>query len=132
MTYPLGLPQELGITGRVFTDFGSLFDIHRRPRRAVDRLASRCASRSGVGVSWKSPLGPINLDLGVPVVRKPYDQLGTRPCQLRHEVLDAWPRDACGAALRGSSPLFGLALVRGVRPHGAAGAARAGRSSSST
>src|SRR5262249_61883719 len=24
--FPLGLPQELGITGRAFTDFGSLFN----------------------------------------------------------------------------------------------------------
>ena len=29
----------------------------------------------GVGVSWKSPFGLINIDLGIPVIKQPYDQL---------------------------------------------------------
>ena len=29
----------------------------------------------GVGVTWRSPFGLINLDLGVPLIRYQYDQL---------------------------------------------------------
>jgi outer membrane protein insertion porin family len=28
----------------------------------------------GVGVSWNSPFGLINIDIGIPVVKKAYDQ----------------------------------------------------------
>ena len=71
-TYPLGLPKELGIAGRVFTDFGSLFSL--RPT-GVNQLDSRAPRLSvGTGVSWKSPLGPIKLDLAFPVLRKSYDR----------------------------------------------------------
>jgi outer membrane protein insertion porin family len=29
---------------------------------------------AGVGVSWKSPFGLIHLDLGIPLLKQPYDQ----------------------------------------------------------
>jgi outer membrane protein insertion porin family len=29
---------------------------------------------AGVGVSWKSPLGPIRLDLAAPIKREPFDK----------------------------------------------------------
>jgi outer membrane protein insertion porin family len=28
----------------------------------------------GIGVSWKSPFGLINIDFGIPVLKEPYDQ----------------------------------------------------------
>ena len=28
----------------------------------------------GLGVSWKSPFGLINIDVGIPFLKKPYDQ----------------------------------------------------------
>jgi outer membrane protein insertion porin family len=76
MTFPLGLPQELGVGGRVFTDFGSLFSIHPDIAAAGDNVLESRSIRvgSGVGLSWKSPLGPIKLDLGYPVLRKSYDR----------------------------------------------------------
>jgi outer membrane protein insertion porin family len=68
--FPVGLPPELGITGRVFTDFGSLFS-PVEPGIA-DTRSLRVAS--GAGVSWASPLGPIRLDLGIPLVRQSFDK----------------------------------------------------------
>ncbi|MGE5202558.1 MAG: outer membrane protein assembly factor BamA, partial [Acidobacteriota bacterium] len=40
--FPLGLPQELGVTGRVFTDFGSLFkiDVQSTPTAPILQSAS--------------------------------------------------------------------------------------------
>jgi outer membrane protein insertion porin family len=72
MTYPLGLPQELGMTGRVWSDFGSLFDLHPTNSNVSDSRSIRVAA--GVGVSWKSPLGPIKIDLGLPVKRESFDR----------------------------------------------------------
>ncbi len=71
MSYPLGLPQELGITGRAFTDFGTLFGIDEHGTIADPHFLRVSA---GTGVSWKSPLGPIRLDLAAPVRREPFDK----------------------------------------------------------
>jgi outer membrane protein insertion porin family len=29
---------------------------------------------AGVGVSWRSPVGPIRLDIGYPIRKEPFDQ----------------------------------------------------------
>jgi outer membrane protein insertion porin family len=72
LSYPLGLPQEFGITGRAFTDFGSSFDVHPSGPGIFDSRSLRLSA--GLGVSWKSPLGPIKLDLGEPILRKFWDR----------------------------------------------------------
>ena len=72
LSYPLGLPQELGIAGRVFTDFGSLFGVDESGGSIVDPHFVRVST--GLGVSWKSPLGPIRLDIATPVRREPFDK----------------------------------------------------------
>jgi outer membrane protein insertion porin family len=84
---PLGLPREFGLSGRVFTDFGSLFQL--TPTTLVltpEQLATTggvtptvlqsdiLRISAGVGVSWKSPLGPIRLDVAVPIRRASFDQ----------------------------------------------------------
>jgi outer membrane protein insertion porin family len=85
---PLGLPKELGLTGRIWTDFGSLWSndqknlvltpeqlaaagITTQPQ-IVDNPAIRISS--GVGVSWASPVGPVRIDLGVPLKRESFDK----------------------------------------------------------
>ncbi|HEY1258422.1 MAG TPA: outer membrane protein assembly factor BamA [Stellaceae bacterium] len=84
---PLGLPKELGLSGRVFTDFGSLWKIEPTnivltPEQLIttggqqpvvlDSTAIRISA--GVGVSWKSPVGPIRLDVAVPIRKQSFDQ----------------------------------------------------------
>jgi len=97
---PLGLPEELGVSGRVFTDAGSLFGINQaRPlttrvtttttattsgvtsvSESVSTSSETYADSdsvrlsSGIGVSWKSPLGPVTIDFGIPILKQPYDQ----------------------------------------------------------
>jgi len=83
---PLGLPKELGITGRLFTDFGSLWSNDQKgiivpAARLIstggvqpiilDSTALRASA--GVGVSWKSPVGPIRLDLAIPLKKESFD-----------------------------------------------------------
>jgi outer membrane protein assembly factor BamA len=53
-------------------------------KRAIDdhgNVVDRCYYDSGairmsvgVGISWKSPFGLINIDLGIPILKEPYDQ----------------------------------------------------------
>jgi outer membrane protein insertion porin family len=84
---PLGLPKELGVSGRVFSDFGTLYQIE--PTQIVltpaqlaqtgglqPQVEQSPAIRAsvGVGVSWKSPVGPIRLDLAYPVRKESFDK----------------------------------------------------------
>ncbi len=78
--YPLGLPEELGVRGHTFVDFGSAWGINQKPlfnpnTGEVDPIGDAAAIRisPGFGVAWKSPLGPINLDLAYAVKKEPYD-----------------------------------------------------------
>ncbi|MFT8242731.1 outer membrane protein assembly factor BamA [Roseomonas sp. BN140053] len=69
--FPLPIPTELGITGRAFVDVGSLSQVRAGPG-VVDEASPRVGA--GVGVSWNSPFGLINLDFAAPVVKKSYDE----------------------------------------------------------
>ena len=68
LSVPLGLPKELGISGRIFSDFGSLWSNDQKnlvltPAQLVstggatpviqDSTAIRASA--GAGVAWKSP-----------------------------------------------------------------------------
>jgi outer membrane protein insertion porin family len=64
--FPLGLPKEFGIQGRVFTDVGSAFDIDIDDPRVLEKIGPRVAA--GVGISWNSPFGPLRVDVGYPLV----------------------------------------------------------------
>ena len=72
--FPLPVPQEIGITGRAFADVGSLSKVPGGDPsdRVVDDSSPRVGA--GVGVSWASPFGLINLDFAAPVVKKSYDE----------------------------------------------------------
>jgi outer membrane protein insertion porin family len=85
---PLGLPKELGITGRVWSDFGTLWGNDQKnlvltpaqlalenttvQPQIADNPALRVAA--GVGVSWASPVGPVRIDLGLPIKRQSFDK----------------------------------------------------------
>ena len=72
LTVPLGLPQELGISGKVFTDVGSLMTVDASGSNVADDGSIR--SSVGVGVTWVSPMGPISLDFAQALVKESYDQ----------------------------------------------------------
>ncbi|MGE5270597.1 MAG: outer membrane protein assembly factor BamA [Thiohalocapsa sp.] len=84
---PLGLPKELGINGRVFSDFGSLWSNDQKnliltasqlnatggvQPHIEDSTALRASA--GVGVAWKSPVGPIRLDVAYPIKKVSFDK----------------------------------------------------------
>jgi outer membrane protein insertion porin family len=76
LTFPIGLPPEIGIRGGLFADIGTLFDSPTKglpPGVVVADDASLRAS-AGVSVLWKSPLGPIRLDFAHAFLKKSYDK----------------------------------------------------------
>ena len=77
LSMPLGLPKEFGLLGHVFTDFGSAwgFDSNTAPPNSdvVQDLNSVRVS-VGYGFSWQSPLGPLRLDLAMPIVKENFDK----------------------------------------------------------
>ena len=75
LSFPVGLPAELGVKGRVFADMGSSGKIDPTGP-TVDDTGSLRAS-IGTGVTWISPFGPIGLDLGFPVLSENFDQKET-------------------------------------------------------
>lgn len=72
LSFPIGLPNEFGIKGRLFTEVGTLFDTSDTGPEVADESSLRASV--GTGVQWKSPLGLIRVDLGVPVLKEDYDE----------------------------------------------------------
>ena len=70
MRYPLPVPSELGLLGRAFVDAGALTQGPSGPN-----ISNSGAARVGVGVgiSWRSPFGLINIDLAKAVAKQSYD-----------------------------------------------------------
>lgn len=75
LSMPLGLPKEFGLSGHVFSDFGSAWGFNDT-NPTTDTIADVRSIRvsTGYGFSWQSPLGPLRLDLAVPVVRQSFDK----------------------------------------------------------
>ncbi|MBY0338308.1 MAG: outer membrane protein assembly factor BamA [Acetobacteraceae bacterium] len=75
MRFPLpGVPSELGLLGRAFIDVGSLYDSVRSQPGAVVLSSAAARASGGVGISWRSPFGLINIDVARPIAKQPYDQ----------------------------------------------------------
>jgi outer membrane protein insertion porin family len=82
------LPADYGISTSLFSDFGTLGHLDTGTAGAGVNNAQGCVKGSGIpcikdnlalrvsaglAVAWKSPFGPVQIDLSVPVVKQPYD-----------------------------------------------------------
>ena len=73
--FPVGLPEELGFKGAVFTDFGTLFDTDDKTSGSniiLDETSLRASV--GAGLSWSSPLGPIRIDFAHAFMKESFDE----------------------------------------------------------
>ena len=88
LRFPLpGIPEELGMTGAVFADAGSLFGVSGNVKKLPggcnfgDRtqvcLVDDNTIRSSVGASiiWNSPVGPLRLDYANTLTKETYDRI---------------------------------------------------------
>jgi outer membrane protein insertion porin family len=83
---PSLLPESYGINAGLFTDFGTLGRVDTvqpgncttgLPYSGVgtcvkDNLAFRASA--GLSVQWKSPFGPVQIDIGIPYIKTKYDR----------------------------------------------------------
>ena len=69
--FPVGLPEELGVGGRAFTDFGSLGQLSPTTASVEDTGSLRMAV--GTGITWASPFGPLGLDAAIPIIKEDFD-----------------------------------------------------------
>jgi outer membrane protein insertion porin family len=83
LRYPLPVSPDLGLSGRAFIDIGSLTQASFRELSACQASAiQRCQISdsgtprvgAGVGISWRTAFGLINVDLAPFVIKQPGDQ----------------------------------------------------------
>jgi outer membrane protein insertion porin family len=72
LTFPSGLPKELGMRASVFSDFGVLREPDTTGPEVVDSSLVRVSL--GFGLVWRSPFGPIRLSFATPVVKEDFDK----------------------------------------------------------
>ncbi len=72
LEFPLGLPDELGVRGHVFNDIGTVWDIDDPGVGALDIDSLRASA--GIGVSWRSPFGPLRLNFAQPYLSESFDE----------------------------------------------------------
>lgn len=72
LAVPLGFSKELGISGSIFTDLGSVWHSGDKIKRGHPILSNGQALRlaPGVGITWRSPFGPIGVSLAKAVIYK--------------------------------------------------------------
>jgi outer membrane protein insertion porin family len=91
MSFPVGLPEEFGVSGSVFTDFGTLFNAPESDRAPDDDPIKFCNNNgttvcdvfdspklrasAGVGLTWESPFGPLRFDVAYPFLKADYDKV---------------------------------------------------------
>ena len=81
------IPEDLGMSGAVFVDAGSLFGAGAFAKNAAMRgcdsgqyatasawpTASSIRASAGVSIIWNSPLGPLRLDIAKAFMKKAFD-----------------------------------------------------------
>ena len=69
--FPLGLPEEYGITGGVFADVGSVWGLDN-PGTIDDNLHMR--SSVGISIFWASVIGPLRFNFSKALSKESYDK----------------------------------------------------------
>lgn len=84
VNFPVGLPEEWGIEGAVFSDFGTVFGTEAKDEllgsngctiaecSVADSMNLRASV--GAGIIWTSPFGPLRLSASYPVLKEKTDQ----------------------------------------------------------
>lgn len=73
LSFPLGLPEELDIRGRVFADTGSSWKMATQGRNDLVNDSASPRLSVGTGLTWVSPFGPLGIDLGFALIKESFD-----------------------------------------------------------
>jgi outer membrane protein insertion porin family len=90
--FPIGIPEAWGISGTVFSDFGTVFGTDQKSVfngavgsncDAAGKLGTKncdvfdsmgLRASIGAGVIWQSPFGPLRLEAAYPILKKKFDE----------------------------------------------------------
>jgi outer membrane protein insertion porin family len=70
--FPIGLPNEFGVKGAIFSDFGTTWKPGVRGSNILDKRSIRASV--GIGLSWTSPFGPLKIDYALPIRKEKFDE----------------------------------------------------------
>lgn len=89
VSFPLGLPDSFGLSGAVFSDFGTAFGTDANsvatggancPFNGVPTFSCRVYNTKklrasvGAGITWTSPFGPLRVDVAYPLSKAKHDK----------------------------------------------------------
>lgn len=74
LDFPLGLPDQFDIRGRIFTDACAAWSLDTSNSLVDVQDKSSPRVSVGTGISWNSPFGPVVVDLGLAVIKEDFDQ----------------------------------------------------------
>ena len=74
--FPLGLPEEYGITGGLFADIGSVWGLDTRTGSDGSEVDDSMRVRAAIGASvfWTTPIGPLRFNFSKAVRKEDYDK----------------------------------------------------------
>ena len=77
LTFPTGLPKEIGIRGAFFSDFGVLMDNGDDPALGPVFNTDLVRVSAGVGALWRSPFGPVKVSIAKAIRKEDFDRTET-------------------------------------------------------
>lgn len=72
--FPLGLPEEYGISGGVFLDIGSVWGLDDTSGFGTVDDAFHPRAAVGFSIFWTTVLGPLRFNFSTPLEKQPYDR----------------------------------------------------------
>ena len=72
--FPTGLPESLGVEGKIFTDFGSLWGIDSDFPDEVVLDSESMRVSIGIGLQIVTPFGPVRVDVAQAVLKEDFDE----------------------------------------------------------
>jgi outer membrane protein insertion porin family len=73
-SFPLDLPFDVDVRGRIFTDIGAAWEIDDNSIPVDLQDSSSPRVTIGTGISWNSPFGPLVVDFGYAIVKEDFDE----------------------------------------------------------
>ena len=73
LSFPIGLPKEMGVKGKMFTDAGLIGKPDDYDAQTME-YSNRLRAAVGTGIEWASPMGIINFDFSYAFAKEDYDK----------------------------------------------------------
>ncbi|MDO5605872.1 MAG: outer membrane protein assembly factor BamA [Paracoccus sp. (in: a-proteobacteria)] len=72
--FPIGLPEEYGLTGGIFADVGSIWGLDNTAGASPVDDSMHVRAAVGVSLFWTTPIGPLRMNLAKAIKKEDYDK----------------------------------------------------------